>query len=47
MATGIYWDKSHIIAEHWKKGYQENTEGLPDFIAPNPKNKRENILRKY
>ena len=34
MTTGIYWDKSHIIAEHWTKGYQENTEGLPDFIAP-------------
>ena len=51
MATATNWEKGHICAEHWTKGYQENTEDLPDIIAPGSQilkmeKKRENILKK-
>ena len=51
MTTGINWEKGHISAEHWTKGYRENTEDLPDIIALSSQilkmeKKRENILKK-
>ena len=51
MTTGTNREKGHICAEHWAKGYQENTEDLPDIIAPGSQilkmeKKRENILKK-
>ena len=37
MKTCISWGKGHVCAEHWTKGYRENTEGLPYIIAANSK----------
>ena len=30
----INWKKGYICAEHWEKGYRENTSDLPDYAAP-------------
>ena len=30
MATAINWEKGQTCAEHWTKGYWENTEDLPE-----------------